>query len=155
MPATQTPAATSTTRTIAPIYSDVDLAAHDVCCDAKHALIVAGSITLLAPEADGTNSLSTYKHNEIAAVLGSIPRGAMLRISFQAAAPRSADLVLIALDAAGFTLEAVSRHENTPIGRPGKEKNMRDGMLAFRAPKTIDAELAAFARNVAHIAAGC
>jgi len=153
MSATQT--VTTTARTIAPIYSDVDLAAHGVCCGAKHALIVGGSITLLAPEADGTNSLSTHKHNEIAAVLGAIPRGALLRVSFQAAAPRSADLILIALDAAGFTLEAVARHENTAIGRPGKEKNMRDGMLAFCAPKTIDAELVAFARNVAHIAAGC
>lgn len=140
------------TRTTAPIYSDIDMAAHDVCCAAKYALIVGGSIVVLAPESDGTNSLITYKHGDITKVLSEIPHGTLVRVSFQAAAPRSADLVLVALDAAGFKLAAVARHENATIGRPGKEKTMRDGMLAFRAPADIDAEIGALINCVVQLA---
>ncbi len=75
-------------------------------------------------------------------------------MSFQAAAPRSADAVLGALKTAGFKLVAVARHEDTLIGRPGKEKTMRDGMLAFSSPATIEDEIAVLGQNVAALLCG-
>lgn len=138
---------TDSTRSLSPIYSDVDMAALDICCAAKFAIIVAGSITMLRP-ADGGHTLTTHKHGDIAEMLASVPRGAMLRVSFQAATPRSSDAIIKALTGAGFQLSAVARHEDTLIGRPGKEKTMRDGMLAFKAPMSIDDEIKEFANNV-------
>lgn len=141
------------TRTTAPIYSDLNLAAHDVCCAAKHAIIVGGaSIMFLSPAADGSGSVMTKnQHRDIARILAGVPNGETLRVSFQAAAPRSADAVLGALEAAGFKVRAVARHEDTPIGRPGKEKIMRDGMLAFTAPATIEDEIAVLGQNIASL----
>lgn len=144
------------TRTTAPIYSDLDLAAHDVCCAAKHGIIVGGaSIMFLSPAAGESGfTMSKHLHRDIASILASVPNGETLRVSFQAAAPRSADAVLGALETAGFKVRAVARHEDTIIGRPGKEKTMRDGMLAFSSPATIEDEIAVLGQNVAALLCG-
>jgi hypothetical protein len=145
MPATQTAA-----RTAAPIYSDLDEVASDICCAAKFALIVGGGVYLLAPAAGGSE-MSKHLLRDLAPVLATIPHGEVLRISFQGATSHTADSVLSALDAAGFALEAVARHDIEMLGRPGKEKAARYGMLAFRAPKDIADEIGALINNVVQL----
>ncbi len=138
-------------RTASPIYSDLDTAAHDVCCAAKFALIVGGGVHLLSPDSDGSSQMSKHLLRDLAVVLGAIPHGTLIRISFQGATARTADSVMAALDACGFKLEAVARHDIEMLGRPGQEKPARYGMLAFRAPKDIAAEICALINNVVHI----
>jgi hypothetical protein len=139
-------------RTTDPIYSEIDNVAHDICCAARFALIVGGGVHLLSP-VDGSGSAEMSKHllRDLAVVLGGIPHGEVLRISFQGATAHTANAVIAALDASGFKLEAVARHDDEMLGRPGKEKPARYGMLAFRAPKDIAAEIGAFISNVVQL----
>jgi len=147
MPATNTVDTTtdSNTRTVSPVYPDVDMVAADVCAACPRSIIVDFALSMLEPVLGG-HTLNTFKSSDLAVTLNNIPRGSALRVSFRGARSELADSVLVALDAAGFKLIAVAHHDETMVGKPGKEKPMRDGMLAFSAPVTLEDEVAAFGR---------
>ena len=119
----------------------------DVCSACPRSLIVDFALTMLEPVTGG-HTMSTFPKSEIADRLNAIPRGTMLRVTFRGALAKRADEVLAALDAAGFKHVATARYEDTLVGKPGKEKTMRDGMLAFAAPVTLEDEIVAFGKNL-------
>ena len=127
--------------------SDATTEGFNVCADCPRSLIVDFDLTMLEP-VDGGHTMSNFPKSEIAYRLNAIPRGTMLRVTFRGASPKRADEVLAALDAAGFKHVATARYEDTQIGKPGKEKTMRDGMLAFSAPATLEDEIVAFGKNL-------
>ena len=127
--------------------SDTTIEGFDVCAACPRSLIVDFALTMLEP-IEGGHTMVTFPKSEIAERLNAIPRGTMLRVTFRGASPKRADEVLVALDAAGFKHVATARYEDTQIGKPGKEKTIRDGMLAFSAPATLEDEIAAFGKNL-------
>lgn len=129
--------------------SDTTIEGFDVCLACPRSLIVDFALTMLEP-AEGGYTMVTFPKTEIAARLNAVPRGSMLRVTFRGASPKRADEVLAALDAAGFKHTATARYEETQIGNPGKEKTIRDGMLAFAAP-TLEEEITAFGKNLVEL----
>jgi len=127
--------------------SNATIDGFDACSACPRSLIVDFALTMLEP-IDGGHTMVTFPKTEIAERLNAIPRGTMLRVTFRGASPKRADEVLAALDAAGFKHAATARYEDTQIGKSGKEKTIRDGMLAFSAPTTLEDEIDAFSKNL-------
>ena len=128
--------------------SDTTIGGFDVCAACPRSLIVDFALTMLEPIEGGHTMVTFLGPASLTERLNAIPRGTMLRVTFRGASPKRADEVLVALDAAGFKHVATARYEDTQIGKPGKEKTIRDGMLAFSAPATLEDEIAAFGKNL-------
>lgn len=99
--------------TLAPTASECDLVAHEMVKDARWSLIIAGGrLTVFVAEGKIIRPLS-FKISQPEAALATAPRGELVKVSCQGAAPRTAASTLATI-AGQWTLEGVAwNHEDT------------------------------------------